>query len=413
MSATSPRIAYRRTSLWGRLGRLAAACPVPVSAFLVSRLIVIGAGVVGALAVPRRAGWAMFDPLRLSARLGSVGNVLAAPAVRWDSIHYLAIAEHGYAVTGNTAFFPLYPLLIRVFGYVLGSDPLAAVAISTASFMVALSLLHRLTEFELGGRAADATVLLLAFAPLSFFFTAVYTESLFLALSIGVVYAARRERWALAAGLGGLAAVTRVTGVLLVIPVTVMYLKEHRRPGRPLMWLLLVPAALACFLGYLAATGYGPLAPLAQETGAEYQRSMTGSIKTIVVAVRAAAAGLRSLGAGPIYQPTLGGPFPAGIESIVLLAVLAIAVLGLVAALRRLPLAHVAYAGAALLVCTWSPVAGQPLKSVDRYTLTIFPLWMAAGAWVSERRLTRATLLVSAALLAFWTLQFATWAWVA
>ena len=80
---------------------------------------------------------------------------------------------------------------------------------------------------------------------------------------------------------------------------------------------------------------------------------------------------------------------------------------------RRLPLAYGAYALAALVVCTWSPVTGQPLKSFDRYTLTIFPLWMAAGAWLSERRRARLLLLVSGALLAFWTLQFASWSWVA
>jgi Mannosyltransferase (PIG-V) len=413
MSATSPEVAYRRTTLPGRLGRVAVACPMPVRAFLLSRLIVIGAGVAGALAVPRRAGWTMFDPLRLSARLGSVGNVLAAPAVRWDSIHYLAIAEHGYAVAGNTPFFPLYPLLVRVLGYVLGSDPLAGVAISTVSFAVALALLHRLTELELDRRAADATVLLVALAPLSFFFTAVYTESLFLALSLGALYAARRERWALAAAIGALAAVTRVPGALLVIPLAAMYLKEHRRAGRPLGWLLVVPGALAGYLGYLAARGFGALAPLTEQTGAQHQHRLSGPIETVLAAVRAAGAGMRSLHAGSIYQPTLGGPFSAGAENILLLAVLAIAVLALVAAFRRLPLAYGAYAGALLLVCTWSPVAGQPLKSLDRYTLTIFPLWMVAGAWISERRLTRVTLLVSAGLLAFWTFQFATWAWVA
>ena len=81
---------------------------------------------------------------------------------------------------------------------------------------------------------------------------------------------------------------------------------------------------------------------------------------------------------------------------------------------RRLPLAYAAYAGAALLVSTWNPVPAQPLKSFDRYTLTIFPLWMVAGAWVAERRAdARRALLVSAILLAFWTFEFATWAWVA
>jgi hypothetical protein len=122
---------------------------------------------------------------------------------------------------------------------------------------------------------------------------------------------------------------------------------------------------------------------------------------------------MRSFTAQPVYQPSIGGPFMPGAESILLLLVLAIALGALVAAFRRLPVAYGAYALAVLVVCTWSPVAGQPLKSVDRYTLTIFPLWMVAGAWVSERRLTRAVVVVSAGLLAFWTFQFATWAWVA
>ena len=96
-----------------------------------------------------------------------------------------------------------------------------------------------------------------------------------------------------------------------------------------------------------------------------------------------------------------------------MLGVLGLAIGALVLAFRRLPLHYVAYALATLLVCTWSPVAGQPLKSLDRYTLTIFPLWMLAGAWLSERRLVRPVVLLSAGLLAFWTFQFATWAWVA
>src|SRR5581483_2303497 len=113
------------------------------------------------------------------------------------------------------------------------------------------------------------------------------------------------------------------------------------------------------------------------------------------------------------YEPSINGPFSDGAESIVLFAVFAIAVGALVLAVRRLPLAYGAYALATFLVCTWSPVTGQPLKSANRYVLTIFPLWMAAGAWVAKRRLVRPVVLLSAAMLAFWTFQFATWAFVA
>jgi hypothetical protein len=414
MSATADAARLRQVSLPGRVLRALAGAPVPVRALVVSRLLVLGAGIAGTLAVPRRLGWwPAADPARLTDRLGAVGNVLAAPVVRWDSIHYLGIAQLGYTSASSTVFFPLYPLLVRVLGFVLGSDPVAGVAISLGSFAIALALLHRLTALELGPRAADGTVLLLAFAPVSLFFSAVYTESLFLALSVGSLYAARQRRWKLACGLGALASATRVTGAGLVLPLALMYLRERRGLDRRAAWLLTVPAGLAAYLGYLALRGYGILAPFAGQTGAQHSHEMTGPLETLVSAVQAAAAGAHSVLTGPIYEPSLGGPFSGGAESIVLLAVLGIAVAALVAVIRRLPVHYGAYALATLLVCIWSPVAGQPLKSLDRYTLTIFPLWMAAGAWLSERRQVRLVVLVSAGLLAFWTFQFATWAWVA
>ena len=123
-------------------------------------------------------------------------------------------------------------MLIRALGLLVGSDAVAGVVISVVSTAAALIMLHRLTELELGRKAADSAVLLIAFAPLSFFFTAVYTEALFFALSLGSVYAARRERWWLAAVLAGMAAVTRVTGVVLVIPLAIMRLRHTRRLKR-------------------------------------------------------------------------------------------------------------------------------------------------------------------------------------
>lgn len=385
----------------------------PLRALLASRLIVLGAGLAGALLVPRRSGWWPADPSRLTERLGAVGNVLAAPAVRWDSIHYLGIAQHGYTTASATVFFPVYPALMRAAGYLIGSDVAAGVVVSMAALVVALVLLHRLTTLELGSRAADVTVALLAFAPLSLFFSAVYTESLFLALSVGSCYAARRGRWKLACVLGGVAAATRVTGVGLAIPLAIMRLKERRGLDRAAIWLLAVPAGLASYLVFVGAKGYGFLSPFTGQIGTGHGHRMTGPLDTFVSAVQAAATGLQSLPSQPIYTPSIGGPFSAGAESVVLFVVLAVAAAALVAAFRRLPLAYGVYALAVLLVCIWSPVSGQPLKSLDRYTLTIFPLWMAAGAWMAERRLSRAVLAVSAVLLAFWTFQFATWGWVA
>ena len=83
-------------------------------------------------------------------------------------------------------------------GAITGSELIAGAVVSTACFGVALVVLHRLTELELGPEAARWAIWALALFPMSFFFSAVYTESLFLAASVGAIYAARRGSWALA-----------------------------------------------------------------------------------------------------------------------------------------------------------------------------------------------------------------------
>jgi hypothetical protein len=378
-------------------------------ALLASRVLVLLAGAGGVLSSAGRS----WGPMNIG--LGSVGNVVAGSAVRSDAIHYLAIARHGYdaAGTGSRAFFPLYPELLRILGYVVGSDVIAGVAISLISFGAALVLLHRLTELELGPRAADATVLLLAFAPLSFYFSAVYTESLFLLLSVGTIYAARRERWFVACALAGLATLTRTTGIALIVPLVMM-----RRPWRGLAWrrsgwLALVPAPLAAYLGWLALTGHSWLAPFQSE--AVWHRVTVGPLGGILDAGVAAFSSAARILAGTkaVYHPTRFGPLTPDAESIFLLLVAFAAFCVLVRCWRRLPRTYGAYAAITLMICLSSPQAGQPVVSLDRYVLTIFPLWMAAGAWIAERRLQKPVVILGSVALVFYTFWFSRYAFIA
>lgn len=388
-----------------------------------SRLLVLAAGAMGAVSLHAAASWHGFDPARISTGFGQVGNPLAGAAVRWDSIWYLGIAGHGYSSVASTSFFPVYPLLTRVVSFATGSTAVAGLLISWASFAVALVLLWRLTELELGPRAARATIVLLAVAPLSFFFTAVYTESLFLALALGTVYAARRDRWALAGVVGTLAAATRITGVLLVVMVLLPQAGAQARARIPAawrerrrIWLCLTPTGLVGYLAFLAATGYGPLAPFRGEASGQYGRHFVGPLAALWQATSAAihaAAGILQ-GSQPLLRlHSLAAPFAPGAESIYLLLILLVAIGALVLCFRRLPAAYGIFALLALLVSISSPVAAQPLKSFDRYALTIFPLWMVAGAWLSERRLLAPAVTISVALLVFFTVQFASWTFVA
>ena len=78
----------------------------------------------------------------------------------------------------------------------IGSDLIAGVLVSLVAFWVALILLHRLVSLELDRTLARVTVMLVAFCPMAYFFSAVYSESLFLALSVGCILQARMGRWA-------------------------------------------------------------------------------------------------------------------------------------------------------------------------------------------------------------------------
>src|SRR5437868_6724775 len=224
-------------------------------AFSLSRALVWGSAVLAVYVLPiRRFQEHAHD---LPALTGSLGRPLGALA-RWDAVWYLSIAQSGYGGGSSlTAFFPLYPATVRAAAGETRSAAallLAAYAVSAAAFLVALVLLHKLVALELGERFARPVLLLMAFWPASFFFSAPYSESLFLALSVGVFYAARTKRWPLAAGLCAAATATRPTGVLLLLPLASM----AWRAGR-LRWLAVAPLGAVAFSAGLAFGGLRPL----------------------------------------------------------------------------------------------------------------------------------------------------------
>jgi hypothetical protein len=379
-----------------------------------------------------------------------LGNLLVGPLARWDSYWYLHIAATGYRPVGNAAFFPLYPLLCAAGGWLVGSALIAGVIVSLGSLLIALYLLWRLVTLELGEQYARPAVLVFAFFPMALFFSAVYSESLFLALAVGAFYSARLERWALAGLLGGLAAATRNTGVLLLVPLALLYLYGPRgagagwrtarppwgewaswrgaawrgrlRPrfpiGHDLLWLALVPAGLGAFMLYLAISQGDALASV-HATEGNWQRYFH-LLRGVPKGATAAWNGFGQLLSGsdrPMIAVPAGSEFSdpqrLAVVQITDFAFLIYAAVACVGVLRRLPLAYGVYCLAALGVAVSAPVAFEPLASLPRYVAGIFPLQIWLAVWAHDRRRVALVVGVSALALAMFESQFATWRWVA
>jgi Mannosyltransferase (PIG-V) len=421
----------------GALGRRrtvdAAAWREAWGALWTSRLVVWAAGLLGLLWLGRAPGTRQYDASGLTTPFSPFGDLLVAPTARWDSVWYLTIAEHGYGDQhdhAQAAFYPLYPLLMRGLGWIVGSSLVAGILISLACFLVALVLLHKLAALELGARDARGTVLLVAFFPTALFFSAVYSESLFLLVSVGAFLAARNGRWAWAGVLGGLAALTRNSGVLLLVPLALLFLYGPRadraalvpgpwwRPRHPLtpqaLWLALAPLGLALYLGWSAIALGDALAPYHAQ--ALWLRHFE-PLGAVTGGVRAAALGLRQLVHGSptprYFDENLGDPFQVAGDSLMLLGFLVFALVACAGALRRLPFAYGAYAAVALAMTLSYPLDAQPLMSLPRYMVVLFPLHMWLARWSGERGGLERAVGVSAVLLGLFAAHFAHWGFVA
>jgi hypothetical protein len=178
-----------------------------------------------------------------------------------DAAHYLDLARDGYLqapfdITNDRsqkfAFFPLHPLLLWILGHVTNDVVLWGAALCNLFFFVALVLLHKLTlAFGYDESVARRTIFYLAAFPVSYFFAAPFTESLFVLLTVASFYAAKRGHWWAAGVIGLFASATRLTGVLLLPSLLVLSWQMYRSlQVRKILGLLLIPFGLFAYMFY-------------------------------------------------------------------------------------------------------------------------------------------------------------------
>jgi hypothetical protein len=182
---------------------------------------------------------------------------------RSDAPHYLGIAQHGYQTVGDSrfhiVFFPLFPILVRAVAAALGSYFMAGMLVSNLCLLGVCFFLYRLAVMDgLCDAAAFRAVVFLLVFPASFFLSAPFSESLFLLVSLLVLYYSRQGRFVLAGLFGFLAATTRILGLLLAVPLFLEMISGGLKNGvRDLNWrrflkriwpVFLVPLGTAFYL---------------------------------------------------------------------------------------------------------------------------------------------------------------------
>ncbi len=322
---------------------------------------------------------------------------------RWDAANYVRIAQFGYQKVYDTAFLPLFPLLISAIAHLLGSWSylLVGTVLSNAALLGVLFVIYQLAVEAQGEQVARRTLLYLCIFPTAFFFFAAYNESLFLLLTSGAFLAMRRQKWWLAGLLGMLAAMTRPAGMFL----GVIYLwelwasRESISAARQKIWLrllpiLLIPVGLIGYCIFCWVTFGNPLAFVAVQS--HWARQLAWPWQGIGVS---------------LYELFWNQPFGAFNEVHIILdlgatvSFIVLAVLGW----RKLRTSYILWLGMLLFYSLISPalVRHDALQSNQRFVLEMFPAFIIlAMLGVKHPRLHQGLMLAFPALLATLSILF-------
>ena len=345
--------------------------------------------------------WGTYPPPEAEALWRVSSNEATNMLARWDTAFYYSIATQGYdwnAATfshQNVVFFPLYPLLMRWGGALVGGHPLLAGAIiSLATFAGAVALLYRLAALEMGEAYAWPVILLVSTFPYALFFSMVYTESLFLLLTVGAFYAMRRGRLGAVAMCGLSAGLTRPNGFWLALPLVLLSLSADGRhaAGRS------HPARLRAIALMAAAT---PLLGTALYSG--YLDLRFGDALAWMHGQAAWGFPLLGRPAAP-DPPRLPGESAVKLIEVVTwigdFGALTAAIAAIIPVARRFGAAY----GLWIAVNVFPPVAAHLLMSLGRFTSVLFPLFFWMAIRVPRRRLVPVAVAFAAgqALLAAW-----------
>ena len=364
-----------------------------LSTFVVTRLPIIVIAELASIVIAQRPG----------AHIAESTNPLLAVWGRWDAVHYLDISQRGYYGT-DMAFFPLYPALIHVAGIFVGNDLIAGLLISNAAFFFGLLFFYKLVEHQYTRAVAHRAIFYISIFPTAVFFSAVYTESLFFALTVASFYYIREHKWLTAGIVGAFAALTRVEGVLLLVPYAIEVFSAARAAGfarffalprrlvRVVLGALAMPLGLGAYMGWLWVLSGDPL--YFSHVQSHWDRHLAAPWVSVAHAYKIITSAKSMLSVSN-----------ESIEVAFTILMIALVLVGI----RRLRPSFTAYMALSILI----PMSTSSLMSMPRFALVLFPMFIILALWGGRPWVNNLIVAFFLPLLGLFTVLFADWYWVA
>ncbi len=314
---------------------------------------------------------------------------------RFDANWYVSVAETGYGGTaGDDHFPPLFPVLIRLLKPLFGNAFLAGLFISHLATLVAIKLLYDAFSQWGGNLLAKRSTLFVLIYPASFFLFSAYTESLFLVAALLSLQQMKKQSWAWSGLWAFCAVLTRLQGAALIIPM--LYLMWLDRPflRKPVHWFgLALPAMGGLFYLFLRSKQTtGGTIPFVE---ADWHARLVPPWETYWYAIQTLLSGRAT------FIDALNW------------SVATLFIVLLIAGWRKIPLEYNLYEAFGLLIILVRIVETQPLISMSRYSLTLFPSFFVLGLAGENPWIRRLILYLFIPLNLYLSAQFFLWGWVA
>lgn len=308
----------------------------------------------------------------------------------FDGVHYLRIAQDGYAYQFTQAFFPLYSILIKIVSYAtFGNFLIAALLISNASFLAGLLVFYRLVTKIYNAKIAFWSVLFLLSFPTSFYFGSVYTEGIFFLITVSAFYLFAQDKILWASVIGSLASATRLIGLFLAPALIKNFKIKSITP------LIIVPAGLVIYMIYLKLAFNNPFYFLTAQSILGQERSTSEIILLPQVFWRYL----------KIFATTEGLVLAnAALEFVATVFALWLLIVGA----KKINKNWLIFAFLAIVV----PTLTGTLASMPRYVLMAFPIYIIL-AQIESRQIKILILAIFSALLFVTTTLFTQGYWIA